>query len=90
MRQWRWLELIKGYNLKILYHPGKANLVADALSHKRHMSIAATLMKQKELIEDLRWLEVEVLLGDVEARLASFRLQPTLQSQMFPGEVGGL
>jgi hypothetical protein len=34
MRQRRWLELIKDYDLEIHYHPRKANVVADALSHK--------------------------------------------------------
>ena len=34
MRQRRWLELIKDYNAEIHYHPGKANVVADALSRK--------------------------------------------------------
>jgi hypothetical protein len=34
MRQRRWLELIKDYKLEIHYHPGKANVVADALSLK--------------------------------------------------------
>ena len=32
MRQRRWLELIKDYNLEVHYHPGKANVVVDALS----------------------------------------------------------
>jgi hypothetical protein len=36
MHQRRWLELIKDYNLQVHYHPGKANVVADALSHKSH------------------------------------------------------
>ena len=36
MRQQRWLELIKDYNLEVHYHPGKANVVADALSRKSH------------------------------------------------------
>jgi hypothetical protein len=36
MRQQRWLELIKDYELEIHYHPGRANMVADALSHKHH------------------------------------------------------
>jgi hypothetical protein len=34
MRQHRWLELIKDYELEVHYHPGKANMVADALSCK--------------------------------------------------------
>ena len=36
MRQRRWLELIKDYNLEVHYHLGKANVVVDALSRKYH------------------------------------------------------
>ena len=36
MRQRRWLELIKDYTLEVHYHPGKANVVVDALSRKSH------------------------------------------------------
>jgi hypothetical protein len=32
LRQHRWLELIKDYDVGINYHPGKANVVADVLS----------------------------------------------------------
>ncbi|WVZ84653.1 hypothetical protein U9M48_031660 [Paspalum notatum var. saurae] len=39
MRQRRWLELIKDYDLEIHYHPGKANVVADALSRWAHCHI---------------------------------------------------
>ncbi|KAI3701002.1 hypothetical protein L2E82_45643 [Cichorium intybus] len=35
MRQRRWLDILKDYDCEILYHPGKANVVADALSRKR-------------------------------------------------------
>ncbi|XP_070005778.1 uncharacterized protein [Nicotiana sylvestris] len=34
LRQHRWLELLKDYDITILYHPGKANVVVDALSRK--------------------------------------------------------
>jgi hypothetical protein len=48
LRQRRWLELIKDYDLDIQYHPGKANVVADALSHKSQVnSIIAYLMLQE-------------------------------------------
>jgi ribonuclease HI len=45
LRQKRWLELIKYYDLNIHYHPGKANVVADALSCKHNCN---NLMVQKE------------------------------------------
>ncbi|GKE59153.1 hypothetical protein Tco_1498338 [Tanacetum coccineum] len=37
MRQRRWIELFSDYNCEICYHPGKANMVADALSRKERL-----------------------------------------------------
>ncbi|KAJ9552882.1 hypothetical protein OSB04_016927 [Centaurea solstitialis] len=39
MRQRRWLDVVKDYDCEILYHPGKANVVADALSRKAHSDV---------------------------------------------------
>ena len=34
MRQWRWMEFLEDYDFTLHYHPGKANVVADALGRK--------------------------------------------------------
>ena len=46
MRQCRWLELIKDYNLEVHYHSGKANIVADALSRKSHSNTLEALLEE--------------------------------------------
>jgi len=45
MRQQRWLELIKDYDLVVHYHPGQANVVEDALSHKPHNQVVQPLLE---------------------------------------------
>ena len=47
MRQGRWLELIKDYNLEVHYHPRKANVVADALSWKSHCNTLEALLEDE-------------------------------------------
>uniref|UniRef100_A0A2N9F2L4 RNA-directed DNA polymerase n=1 Tax=Fagus sylvatica TaxID=28930 RepID=A0A2N9F2L4_FAGSY len=78
MRQRRWLELIKDYDCSINYHPGKANVVADALSRKSSGFSAALLTTQKEIINDLERMGIEVVMGHSGAYLASLSVQPTL------------
>ena len=59
MRQRRWLELLVDYDLKINYHPGKANVVADALSRKSQAIMASSITTQKELLRDLEKMSIE-------------------------------
>ena len=61
MRQRRWLELIKDYNLEVHYHPGKANIVADALSRKRHCNCHIVSGTVNTLCAELEGLNLEML-----------------------------
>ncbi|GJU72253.1 putative reverse transcriptase domain-containing protein [Tanacetum coccineum] len=65
MRQRRWLELLSDYDYEIRYHPGKANMVADALSRKeRNKSLPVRALV---LTIGLN-LPVQILEAQVEAR----------------------
>ena len=45
LRQRRWVEYMKDYDFELAYHPGKANVVADALSRR---SYVASLLASRE------------------------------------------
>ena len=61
MRQRQWLELIKDYDLEIHYHPGKANVVADALSRKSYCHTLITKSVPPELKEEIDDFQLEIL-----------------------------
>ncbi|GJR21109.1 putative reverse transcriptase domain-containing protein [Tanacetum coccineum] len=65
MRQRRWLELLSDYDCELCYHPGKANVVADALSRKSRPKP----LRVRALVMTIGLnLPVQILNAQVEAR----------------------
>nr|GFA30211.1 retrotransposon protein, putative, Ty3-gypsy subclass [Tanacetum cinerariifolium] len=80
MRQRRWLELLKDYDTNIQYHPGKANVVADALSRKSSMIVGIKV--EEEIIRDLERLDIKLYVRGQHGYWASLRVEPDLISRI--------
>jgi hypothetical protein len=61
MRQRRWIELIKDYELEAHYHPGKANVTADASSRKARCNCLLVKPRNATLCDDLWRLGLEIV-----------------------------
>ena len=86
LRQRRWLELIKDYDCTIEYHPGKTNVVADALSRRPESSLPHMRSGYLPLLVDLRTVGVILEVEDSGALLATFHVRPLLVDQILVGQ----
>ncbi|WVZ74219.1 hypothetical protein U9M48_022431 [Paspalum notatum var. saurae] len=76
MRQRRWLELIKDYDLEIHYHPGKANVVADALSRRAHCNVIEVRPTARVICWEMNEIEMPV---EFLVELYNISIEPTLR-----------
>ncbi|WVZ74917.1 hypothetical protein U9M48_023032 [Paspalum notatum var. saurae] len=79
MRQRRWLELIKDYELEIHYHPGKANVVADALSRKSYCNLLTGEKLPAELCAEMEQLRLDFVSTE---QLNELRVHCNLEDQI--------
>jgi ribonuclease HI len=84
LRQHRWLELIKDYDLEIHYHPGKANLVADPLSQKGQVHAAIVTQLPDELAEDFERLNLGIV---AHTEGITIEVEPTLEQEIRKGQI---
>jgi hypothetical protein len=78
LRQRRWLELIKDYDLGINYHPGKANVVADALRRKKHCNATFAKRIRPELHKEIKYLNLAI----VNDTTFAMEVEPTLDAEI--------
>ena len=76
------MELIKDYDLIIDYHPGKANVVADALSRKSSVTMAHIRAVYVPLLLDMKAMRIILNYDSCGALLASFVVRPMLVDQI--------
>jgi hypothetical protein len=83
LQQCRWLELIKDYDLGINYRPGKANVVADALSRKRYCNTTFARRMQPELRREIEYPNQ----GMVNEAKVTMEVELTLEAGIREGQL---
>ncbi|KAL0455716.1 UNVERIFIED_CONTAM: Retrovirus-related Pol polyprotein from transposon.6 [Sesamum latifolium] len=82
LRQRRWIEVMKDYDCTIDYHPGKANVVADALSRKSSGTLASLGSHNLTLLAELRSINTKLEVDPMKGLLAALQLKPDLVDQI--------
>ena len=79
MRQRRWMEYLEDYDFTLHYHPGKANVVADALSRKSRGVLASVASWEWQMLEVVGQFELHYK-GQAQGILESLVATPSLLS----------
>ena len=70
MRQHRWVELLNDYDCEIRYHPGKANVVAGALSRKDHVKLFCAQVQSDIQLRILKAQRTSVSEGKIHIEMS--------------------
>jgi hypothetical protein len=83
MRQWRWLELIKDYDLEVHYHPGKVNVVANALSRKNHCNCLTVKPLDISLCHEIEKSGIKIV---QQGSVANITVESTIRDQIIAAQ----
>jgi hypothetical protein len=76
-----WMEFLKDYIFELKYHPGKANVVVDALSRKS-LHVSSMIIHELELLEKFRDLHLDVSLLPSSLHLTMFEIRNELREKI--------
>jgi len=79
------LEYLKDFDFQLSYHPGKANVVADALSRKT-LHVSTLMVKELELIEQFRDLSLVSQLTPDGGRIRMLKLTSNILEEIKNGQ----
>jgi hypothetical protein len=86
MRQRRWVKLIKDYDCVIDYHPGRANVVVDALSRKNKLLVIEPDDCDEKELTELRQIDAKVEVGPEGSLFAQLRVKSTFREKVLEAQ----
>jgi len=85
MRQRRWMEFLKDYDFELHYHPGKVNVVADALSRKS-LHVSSLMIHEMDLLEKFIDMNLSLTLSHDKMQLNFIQIINNLQKQILEAQ----
>ena len=85
MRQHRWMEYLEDYDFTLHYHPGKANVVADALSRKSRGVLTSVASREWQMLETVGQFRLQYN-DQAQGALRSLVATPSLLSRVIESQ----
>ena len=85
MRQRKWMEFLEDYDFTLHYHPGKANVVADALSRKSRGALACIASREWRMLETVGQFGLQYS-EQAQGTLGSLVVAPSLLSRVIESQ----